>query len=87
MQFCSLHLNLDQTKNLFFADFNRIKCADKSEQMDLVVNFSNKIKLIRFKEINKSKKFMKTSTEYEFKQKSIFFRRKILRKKRGWFIF
>ena len=59
MQFCSFYLNLDQTKNLFFADFNRIKCADKSEQMDLVVNFSNKIKLIRFEEINKSKKLMK----------------------------
>ena len=87
MQFCSLNLNLDQTKNFNFADFNRIKCADKSEQMDLVVNFSNKIKSIRFKEINKSKKLMKTSTEYELKQKLIFFGRKILRKKRGWFIF
>ena len=59
MQFCSFYLNLDQTKNLFFAGFNRIKCADKSEQMDLVVNFSNKIKLIRFEKINKSKKLMK----------------------------
>ena len=87
MQFCSLNLNLDQTKNFNFADFNRIKCAVKSEQMDLVVNFSNKIKSIRFKEINKSKKLMKTSTEYELKQKLIFFGRKILRKKRGWFIF
>ena len=71
MQFCSLHLNLDQTKNLFFADFNRTKCADKSEQMDLVVNFSNKIKLIKFKEVNKSKKLMHTSTKFELKQKLI----------------
>ena len=85
MQFCSLNLNLDQTKNFNFADFNRIKCADKSEQMDLVVNFPNKIKLIKFKEVNKSKKLMNTSTKFE--QKLISFGRKILRKKRGWFIF
>ena len=87
MQFCSLNLNVDQTKNSNFADFNRIKCADKSEQMGLVVNFSNKIKLIKLKEVNKSKKLMNTSTKFELKQKLITFGRKISCKKRGWFIF